>query len=327
MKIVITGGSGFIGTNLINYLSGKKYKLLNIDKISYASTPERFKIIKIKKNYKFTKVDICNFKLLEKTLKNFKPSVIVNLAANSHVDRSIMSPKVFFNENLIITQNILEFLRRNKKTKLIHISTDEVYGSIKKGKFKEISILDPSSPYSSSKASSDLLINSYSKTYNLNCCILRPSNNYGPYQFTEKFIPTIVTKILKNLSIPIYGKGKNVREWTFVKDTCRAIEKSINNFKKDQVYNIGSGFCKENIYIAKKILKNFSKTKSKIIFVRDRAGHDFRYSLDSKKIDKILKWKSQTNISQGLKKTIDWYISNSEWIKYSKKKYRGNRLG
>ncbi len=327
MRIVITGGSGFIGTNLINYLSNKKYKLLNIDKISYASTPERFKIIKIKKNYKFTKVDICNFKLLEKTLKKFKPTTIVNLAANSHVDRSIMSPKVFFNENLIITQNILEFLRRNKKTKLIHISTDEVYGSTKKGKFNEKSILDPSSPYSSSKASSDLLINSYSKTYNLNCCILRPSNNYGPYQFTEKFIPTIITKILKNLSIPIYGKGKNVREWTFVKDTCRAIEKSIKNFKKDQVYNIGSGFCKENIFIAKKILKHFSKTKSRIIFVRDRAGHDFRYSLDSKKIGKLLKWKPETNISQGLNKTIEWYTSNSAWIKYTKKKYRGNRLG
>ena len=327
MRIVITGGSGFIGTNLINYLSNKKHKLLNIDKISYASTPERFKVIKIKKNYKFTKVDICNFKLLEKTLKKFKPAIIVNLAANSHVDRSIVSPTDFFNENIIITQNILEYLRRNKKIKLIHISTDEVYGSTKKKKFREISILDPSSPYSSSKASCDLLINSYSKTYNLNYCILRPSNNYGPYQFTEKFIPTIITKALKNLPIPIYGKGKNVREWTYVEDTCLAIEKTINNFKKDQIFNVGSGYCRENIRIAREILKMFLKTKSKITYVRDRAGHDFRYSLNSKKILNKLNWVPKTFLSNGLLKTIDWYKNNLLWIKYTRKKYQGKRLG
>ncbi len=327
MKIVITGGSGFIGTNLVNYLNKKKFKLLNIDKISYASTHEKFKKIKKKNNYRFLKVDICNFKLLENTLNKFKPSYIINLAANSHVDRSILSPKDFFNENIIITQNILEYLRRNKKIRLIHISTDEVYGSTINKKFKETSILEPSSPYSSSKASCDLLINSYSRTYNLNCCILRPSNNYGPYQFPEKFIPTIITKAQKNLPIPIYGKGKNIREWIYVEDTCKAIEKIIYNFNKDEIYNVGSGYCKENIKIAKNLIKIFSKTKSKITYVRDRAGHDFRYALNSKKIRTKLKWSSNTSLSSGLVKTIEWYNSNTLWIKHTRKKYQGKRLG
>ena len=179
----------------------------------------------------------------------------------------------------------------------------------------------------SSKASCDLLINSYSKTYNLNCCILRPSNNYGPYQFTEKFIPTIITKAQKNLPIPIYGKGENVREWTYVEDTCLAIEKIINNFKKDQIFNVGSGYCKKNIRIARDILKLFLKTKSKISFVRDRAGHDFRYSLDSKKIRSKLNWSPKTTLLDGLIKTIDWYKTNLLWIKYTRKKYQGKRLG
>lgn len=326
MRIAITGGSGFIGSNLINFLNKKKFKLLNIDKLSYASTPEKFKDLQNKKNYKFVKLNICNFKLLKKKLINFKPKIIVNLAANSHVDRSIMEPKKFFNENILITQNILEFLRENKKIKLIHMSTDEVYGSTK-NKFYEHSTLDPSSPYSSSKASIDLLISSYSKTYNLNCCILRASNNFGPYQFTEKFIPKIITNILKNLSIPVYGKGSNVREWTYVDDTCRAIENIILNFQKDCIYNVGSGFCNKNIFIAKKILSNFPNTSSKIKFVRDRAAHDFRYALNSSKIKKKIGWKAKVTLGDGILKTINWYMLNPDWINHAEKKYQGKRLG
>jgi dTDP-glucose 4,6-dehydratase len=327
MKLVITGGSGFIGSNLINFLNKKKFKLLNIDKLSYASTPEKFKNLKNKKNYKFSRLDICNLRLFKKKLLDFKPQMIINLAANSHVDRSIMDPKNFFNENILITQNILEFLRKNKKIKLIHISTDEVYGSTTKKKFNENSPLNPSSPYSSSKASADLLVNAYSKTYGLNCCILRPSNNFGPYQFTEKFIPTIISKIFKNLPIPVYGKGFNVREWTYVEDTCRAIEKIIFNFQKDHIYNVGSGFCIKNKLIVKKILTNFPKTNSKIRYVRDRAGHDFRYALNSNKIKKSIGWKPKVTLIDGLNRTIRWYLINSEWINHTKKKYQGKRLG
>jgi dTDP-glucose 4,6-dehydratase len=328
MKIVITGGSGFIGTNLVNFLSEKKYKLLNIDKVGYASTPEKFKIIKNKKNYSFSKLDICKYQKLEVRLKKFKPDLIINLAANSHVDKSITSPKKFYNENIFITQNILEWLRHNREVKLIHISTDEVYGSIKKSFFNEKSILDPSSPYSASKASTDLLIKSYTKTYNLKSCILRFCNNFGPYQFTEKFIPTIISRIFENKSIPVYGKGKNVREWIHVDDTCRAIERFILKFKNDEIYNIGSNYCYNNITVVKNILKMFSEKKScKIVYVRDRAAHDFRYALDSNKVKKFQKFKTKVSFISGIKNTINWYESNKTWINNTKKKYQGQRQG
>lgn len=328
MKIVITGGSGFIGTNLINFLNKKKYRLLNIDKLGYASTPEKFKVFKNKKNYSFLKLNICNYILLKKKLDLFNPDIIVNLAANSHVDRSIAGPKKFFNENVSITQNILEWLKLNNNVKLIHISTDEVYGSTKKNFFKENDILDPSSPYSASKASSDILIKSYSKTYNLRSSILRFCNNFGPYQFTEKYIPTILSCIYNNSNIPIYGKGTNVREWIYVEDTCKAIEKFILNFEDNQIYNIGSSFRYNNIQLAKLIISKCSKdTKSKISFVRDRAAHDYRYALNSSKFKKRYNWKVKTNFLLGLTKTITWYNYNREWVNNTKKEYKGQRLG
>jgi dTDP-glucose 4,6-dehydratase len=331
-NILITGGSGFIGTNLINYLLKKKNKILNIDKLSYASTPENFR--KKNKNYQFYHFNLNNKKKLTQVLKK-KVNTIVHMAAESHVDRSIDNPKKFFKENINSTLNfyssIAELVKKKKinSPNIIHISTDEVYGSIFKGSFKETSTLSPSSPYSASKASSDHIAEAFSKTFNLKICILRLTNNYGPFQFPEKFIPTIITKILNRKKIPLYGNGLNEREWIFVEDSCRAIEKIINKFISNKIYNIGSGVRLKNYKVIKKILhkfrvKNFNEY---ILNVKDRPGHDLRYALNSKSFFKKYKWKPQNTFEQGIEKTINWYKNNQLWLNYCEKKYKGNRLG
>ena len=331
-NILITGGSGFIGTNLINYLLKKKNKILNIDKLSYASTPENFR--KKNKNYQFYHFNLNNKKKLTQVLKK-KVNTIVHMAAESHVDRSIDSPKKFFKENINSTLNfyssVAELVKKKKinSPNIIHISTDEVYGSIFKGSFKETSTLSPSSPYSASKASSDHIAEAFSKTFNLKICILRLTNNYGPFQFPEKFIPTIITKILNRKKIPLYGNGLNEREWIFVEDSCRAIEKIINKFINNKIYNIGSGVRLKNYKVIKKILhkfrvKNFNEY---ILNVKDRPGHDLRYALNSKSFFKKYKWKPQNTFEQGIEKTINWYKNNQLWLNYCEKKYKGNRLG
>ena len=331
-NILITGGSGFIGTNLINYLLKKKKKILNIDKLSYASTPENFR--KKNKNYQFYHFNLNNKKKLTQVLKK-KVNTIVHMAAESHVDRSIDNPKKFFKENINSTLNfyssIAELVKKKKinSPNIIHISTDEVYGSIFKGSFKETSTLSPSSPYSASKASSDHIAEAFSKTFNLKICILRLTNNYGPFQFPEKFIPTIITKILNRKKIPLYGNGLNEREWIFVEDSCRAIEKIINKFINNKIYNIGSGVRLKNYKVIKKILhkfrvKNFNEY---ILNVKDRPGHDLRYALNSKSFFKKYKWKPQNTFEQGIEKTINWYKNNQLWLNYCEKKYKGNRLG
>jgi len=331
-KILITGGSGFIGTNLVNYLLKKKYNITNIDKLSYASTPEIFR--KYKKNYYFYNFNINNKKKLDKILLK-KFNIIIHLAAESHVDRSIDNPKKFFKENAISTLNLYSsILELNKKNKIpnpniIHISTDEVYGSIKKRSFKENSKLSPSSPYSASKAACDYIAESFLKTYDLKICILRLTNNYGPFQFPEKFIPTIITRFLKNKKIPLYGKGQNEREWIFVEDSCKAIEKVINRFINNKIYNIGSGIRLKNYKVIKKILNKFriKDFNNKIINVKDRPGHDFRYALNSELFFKTYKWKAQNTFDNGIEKTINWYKNNQLWLNYCEKKYKGNRLG
>jgi dTDP-glucose 4,6-dehydratase len=331
-NILITGGSGFIGTNLINHLLKKKFIITNIDKLSYASTPEIFK--KNKKNYFFYKFNINNKNKLKKILLK-KFDTIVHLAAESHVDRSIDAPQKFFKENISCTLNlyetVLELINKKKisKPNIIHISTDEVYGSIKKGSFKERSILNPSSPYSASKAACDHIALSFAETFNLKVCILRLTNNYGPFQFPEKFIPTVITKIIKNKKIPVYGNGNNVREWIFVEDSCRAIERVINKFINKEVFNIGSQKSLKNKLVIKRILKYFNKNNflKNIIYVKDRPGHDLRYSLNSSNFMKKYNWKATTNFSNGIYKTISWYINNALWLKHCEKKYKGNRLG
>lgn len=327
-KILITGGSGFIGTNLINHLNKKRYAIFNIDKKSYSSTSEKFKKLEHIKNYKFKKLDLRNKKKLSGSINFFKPDFIIHLAAESHVDRSIDDPYKFFQNNIDSTLSLYSSLiNYKKKIKIIHISTDEVYGSVFKNSFKENDQFNPSSPYSASKASSDMIAKAWSKTFNFKLCILRISNNYGPYQFIEKFIPLSIMKIIKKQKIPLYGNGTNVREWIHVDDTCEAIEKILINFKEAD-FNIGSSFKSKNILISKKILELFKKkVKDNIIFIKDRPAHDIKYALNSKKFEKKFKWKAKINLNEGLKKTINWYLENKNWIKEAEKKYNYKRLG
>jgi dTDP-glucose 4,6-dehydratase len=328
-KIIVTGGLGFIGSNLINILKDK-YFIINIDKVSYASN---FKNIDPNiKNYEFYKQDINNKIFIKNILKKYNPSVIYNLAAETHVDRSIDGPKTFIDSNILGVFNLLESIRDyKKKIKLIHISTDEVYGDIKKKhKSKEEDPYNPSSPYSASKASGDLLIKSYIRTYKIPAIITNCCNNFGPNQYPEKLIPTIIYNVLNHKPIPIYGNGKNVREWIYVTDHCNALIKIAQKGVIGENYNIGSGTVLNNIQIAKIIISVFKKMnhyqniKSKIHLVKDRPGHDLRYCLDSSKIKNKLKWKCQSSFNQRINETIAWYINKfrNNYFKNKDYKYR-----
>ena len=328
-KIIVTGGLGFIGSNLINILQ-KKYFIINIDKVSYASNHSN--IDPNIKNYKFYKQDINNKTFIKNILKKYNPSIIFNLAAETHVDRSIDEPKKFLESNILGVFNLIEAVRSyKKKIKLIHISTDEVYGDIKKNhKSKEEDRYNPSSPYSASKASGDFLIKSYIRTYKIQAVITNCCNNFGPNQYPEKLIPTIIYNLLNYKPIPIYGKGKNVREWIYVKDHCNALIKIAQDGVIGENYNIGSGTVLNNIQIAKKIISIFKrinhnqKIKSKIYLVKDRPGHDLRYCLDSSKIKNKLKWKCESNFNQRIHQTIIWYINKfkNNYFKNEEFKYR-----
>ncbi len=312
--IVITGGLGFIGSNLINILSKKNYFIINIDKVTYASNFNN--ISSNIKNYKFYKEDINNQNFIKKILNKYNPSLIFNLAAETHVDRSIDGPKQFINSNICGVFNLLEAIRKfKKKIKLIHVSTDEVYGDIINNKSsKETDAYNPSSPYSASKASGDLLIKSYVRTYKIPAIITNCCNNYGPNQYPEKLIPTIIYKIVNNKPITIYGNGRNIREWIHVEDHCSALIKISEQGILGDNYNIGSGIELNNIDIVKKIIYSFKEidinlaNKAKFIFIKDRPGHDLRYSLNSSKIKKKLKWDCKYNFDKEIKKIIIWYI-------------------
>ena len=328
-KVIVTGGLGFIGSNLINILK-KKYFIINIDKVTYASN---FKNINPDiKNYKFYKQDINNKIFIKKILEEYNPSIIFNLAAETHVDRSIDGPKQFIESNILGVFNLLEAIRDyKKKIKLIHISTDEVYGDIKKNhKSKEEDRYNPSSPYSASKASGDLLIKSYIRTYKIPAIITNCCNNFGPNQYPEKLIPTIIYNILNKKPIPIYGIGKNVREWIYVEDHCDALIKIAEKGIIGENYNVGSGTILNNVQIAEKIILNFKKIihskniKTKIYFVKDRPGHDLRYCLNSSKIKNKLKWKCKSSFDQRINETIIWYINKfkNNYFKNKDFKYR-----
>ncbi len=335
-NIIVTGGLGFIGSNLIEKLIQKKYFVINIDKISYASNFYNTKRFNNSKNYKLYKLDINNKKKVKKIFDKYRPSAIFNLAAETHVDRSIDNPDEFIKSNIFGVYNLLEvfkvFQKKSKKSKFIHISTDEVYGDVLSGRSKETDAYKPSSPYAASKASSDHLVNSYIRTFKLNGIITNCSNNYGPKQHPEKLIPKLIYNIINNLPLPLYGKGKNSREWIFVDDHCDALIKILKKGKLGEFYNIGSNINYKNIDIAK-LLINIAKKriklgdKVKIDFVKDRPGHDFRYALNSNKINQKLKWKSKTNLRNGLKKTFDWYLNNINYYTSLKKKDITRRLG
>ncbi len=333
-KIIVTGGLGFIGSNLIELLLKKSFFVINIDKVTYSSSFYKLVDLKNKKNYKFIKCDIKD-KKMEKIFNKFKPNCIFNLAAETHVDRSIDNPDKFIQSNIVGIFNLLECFKnfsKRFKSKLIHISTDEVYGDILTGRSKENSRYQPSSPYAASKAAADHLVSSYIKTYKIPAIVTNCSNNYGPRQHPEKLIPKLIYNTFNNIPLPIYGTGRNSREWIFVRDHCEALVKVFQKGKIGEFYNIGSNENLSNIKVCKKILNlakesnNFGK-KVKIIFVKDRPGHDKRYALDSDKINKKLKWFPKIKFEQGIKLTFDWYKNNKDYYKSFFKKDILIRLG
>ena len=332
-KILVTGGLGFIGSNLINLLLKKKYKVLNIDKVTYASNFYNIKEFKKNKNYKFIRCDLNNPKKLKEIITKYKPIGIFNVAAETHVDRSIDGPKNFINSNIIGTFNILEILRKQKiKIKLIHISTDEVYGDILRGRSKEDDAYKPSSPYAASKAASDHLVTSYIRTYKVPAIVTNCSNNFGPRQHPEKLIPKIIYNIINNKNLPIYGKGKNSREWIYVEDHCEALIKIFREGKLGEFYNIGSNVNKDNLDVAKTLITIAKRKKLlgknvKIIFVKDRPGHDMRYAINSNKLKKQLKWNPKVSFMNGLEKTFNWYINNQKYYSNLNKQDILKRLG
>ena len=333
-NIIVTGGLGFIGSNLIDLLISKKYSVINLDKVSYSSNFYNLKEHKNNNKYKFIKCDL-NSKKIPSILLKYKPICIFNLAAETHVDRSIDGPKNFINSNVLGTFNLLEAFKTfstKYNSKLIHISTDEVYGDILKGRSDEKYSYKPSSPYAASKAASDHLVYSYIRTYKIPAVISNCSNNYGPKQHPEKLIPKLIYNIINNKELPIYGKGKNSREWLHVKDHCMALFKVFEKGKIGEFYNIGSNKNLNNIQITKaliKIAKNFITIgpKVKIKYITDRPGHDQRYALNSNKIKKKLKWKPQIKFDNGLKETFLWYLNNKKYYSSLAKKDIVKRLG
>ncbi len=312
MKIVVTGGAGFIGSNFITYMLAKypDYEIVNIDKLTYAGNLDNLKAVEDNPRYTFVKGDICDKPLVEKTVKG---DAVINFAAESHVDRSITGPEFFIKTNIYGTFTLLEAARK-ENIKYIQISTDEVYGSLQKGSFKETDVLDPSSPYSASKASADLLVQSYYTTYGLPVLITRSSNNYGPHQYPEKLIPRFTINALHDNPLPVYGTGTNVRDWIFVLDNCSGIDTVLHKGKIGEIYNIGGSTERTNLEITHIILDLLGKPESLIQFVEDRKGHDFRYALDTTKIRK-LGWRPEYSFEEAMKKTVEWYKTNEWWWK------------
>ena len=342
-KILVTGGSGFIGSNFIYYCLNKNNKVLNFDKLTYAGNLNNLKKEESNKNYHFIQGDICNKNKLTKSIEKFKPDFIVNFAAETHVDRSIENSSSFIKTNILGTSILLDCCLENidkniNDFKLLHISTDEVYGSLdRQGSFTEESPYNPSSPYSASKASSDHLVNAWHKTYGIKTNIINCSNNYGPFQFPEKLIPLIIISAIRENSLPVYGTGKNIRDWLYVEDHCRAIYNVLLNGKNGDTYNVGGGEEKTNLEVVNNICdilddiypsENLKSYKELIKFVEDRPGHDFRYAIDYSKLKNELSWQPKESFNSGLRKTVDWYLKNLDWIKnITRDKYNLSRLG
>lgn len=319
MNILVTGGAGFIGSNFIYYEleNHRKDKIICLDKLTYAGNLSTLENALKNKNFEFYRGDICDEKCVENIFESEKIDIVVNFAAESHVYRSISEPTLFFKTNVIGTQILLEACKKYGIKRFHQISTDEVYGELPLDRkdllFTEETPLCASSPYSASKASADLLVMSYHKTFGLPVSVSRCSNNYGPYQFPEKLIPLIIMRAMSNEQIPIYSKGENVRDWIFAEDHCNAIDKIIRSGRAGEIYNIGANNERSNLEIVSTVLEKLKKPKSLISFVKDRPGHDLRYAVNSSKIQQELGWRAETDFSDGLEKTIEWYIQNEKW--------------
>lgn len=313
-KILITGGAGFIGSHYVKKCISRGYRPIIVDSLTYAGDLERLK--EVEGFYTFYRVDIRERESLEKVFKEEKPEIVVHFAAESHVDRSIIEPGIFIRTNVEGTHNLLELSRTYDVERFVNISTDEVYGELEDldGYFTEETCLKPNSPYSATKASADMLARAYSRTYGLPVITVRPSNNYGPWQYPEKFIPVVVLKALKNQPIPVYGDGRNRREWIYVEDCAEGILEITENGKLGEIYNLGSGVEKENIEVAKTVLNFLGKPDNLIKFVKDRPGHDLRYRMSSDKVKEHLGFIPKTSFEEGIKKTVEFYIHNQQWV-------------
>lgn len=320
MKFLITGGAGFIGSNYLHYVVNKypKDKFICLDALTYAGNYNNIKELDNKKNFKFVKGDITDLDLVDELFKKEKFDVVINFAAESHVDNSIKNPGIFLTTNIIGTQVLMDASRRYDVKRYHQVSTDEVYGDLPLDRpdllFTEDTPIHTSSPYSSSKAGADLLVMAYYRTFGLPVTISRCSNNYGPYQFPEKLIPLMISKALKGEKLPVYGTGENVRDWIHVHDHNVGVDLIVRNGKVGEVYNLGGHSEKQNIDVVKTILKQLGKDENLITYVEDRKGHDLRYAIDSSKAEKELGWNRTYNFDDGIKETIDWYLSNTDWI-------------
>jgi len=315
MHILVTGGCGFIGSNFVRHMLSKyPYSIINLDKLTYAGNLENLKDIENDKRYSLIKGDIADGNLLENIFNTSKVDAVINFAAESHVDRSIMYPDEFIKTNINGTFNLLEIAKKMGVKRFVQISTDEVYGSLgKEGKFTEHTPVSPNSPYSASKASADMLAMAYFKTFNMPVVITRCSNNYGPYQFPEKLIPLIITNALADIALPVYGDGLNIRDWIHVLDHCEAIDTVLHKGVEGKVYNIGGENERTNIEIVKLILNILGKPHSLIQYVTDRLGHDRRYAIDSTKVKNELGYKTRYDFGKGMEDTVKWYVDNKEW--------------
>jgi len=321
MQIIVTGGCGFIGSNFVRLILAEKpgWRVINVDKLTYAGNPANLADLESNPDYRFVKADICDKAAMTRVFAE-KPDAVVHFAAESHVDRSITGPEIFVQTNVMGTQILLECARDAKTARFLHVSTDEVYGTLgPTGYFTEETPYAPNSPYSASKAGSDLLVRAYHHTFGMDTVITNCSNNYGPYQYPEKLIPLLITNLMDGLTIPIYGKGENVRDWLHVEDHCRGILLALEKGKAGETYNIGGNNEWKNIDIAHEILKLMGRDESSIRYVTDRLGHDLRYAIDSSKIQRELGWKPKHRFETGLPATVQWYMTHESWWRPLKK--------
>jgi len=320
--LLVTGGAGFIGSNFIHHIAENHtgYRIINLDKLTYAGNLENLRDMEGNPNYEFIKGDIADRQLVDNIFKSNIIDAVVNFAAESHVDRSIEDPGIFIQTDIYGTYVLLEAMREYDGGIFLQISTDEVYGSIEFGSSKESDLLKPNSPYSASKAGAEMIVRSFYKTYGVPIIITRTSNNFGPYQHPEKLIPLFITDLIDDKKVPLYGDGMNIRDWIYVDDNCAALDLILHNGEIGEIYNIGAGNEKPNIWITWKILELLGKTEDMIKPVQDRLGHDRRYSLDCSKLKKELGWVTQYNLEQALKMTVKWYMDNENWWRPLKKK-------